>query len=89
MKKMFCCNQCGLCCRNIHLVPDLKDFNIGEGVCKYLDLQTNKCLIYNERPLVCNVEKSFESIYSAFMSEDKYILLNQKGCELLWTKKKL
>ena len=42
---MFECNQCGLCCRNIDKIPQLKDFHNGNGICKYL--HDNKCSIYD------------------------------------------
>ena len=89
MNKKFKCVQCGICCRNIHLVEELKSFDLGNGVCKYLDTETNLCRIYEERPEICNIEKSFDNYYKNFMSEDEYLELNYKGCQLLWEQKKI
>ena len=89
MKKEFKCIQCGICCRNIHLIPKLKDFDLGDGVCKYLNTETNLCRIYNHRPEICNVEKSFDNHYNKLYSEDEYLEMNYKGCQLLWKRKKI
>lgn len=87
MKQVFECRQCGLCCKNIHLVPQLKAFHNGNGICKYLDLTTNLCKIYDERPDICNVERSYELFFSESYSEDEYLKMNYLGCEALWEKK--
>ena len=52
---MFLCDKCGLCCRNIDKVPQLKEFHNGDGICKFLT--NNKCSIYESRPLICNIDK--------------------------------
>lgn len=44
---MFNCNKCGLCCKNIDKIPELKEFNLGNGVCKHLTNE-NLCNIYVE-----------------------------------------
>ena len=71
------------------MVDELKSFDLGDGVCKYLDTETNLCKIYEERPEICNVEKSFDNYYKNIMSEDRYLELNYKGCQLLWATKKI
>ncbi len=38
---MFPCTGCGLCCQNIATVKELKEFDLGNGVCKFFDI---KCL---------------------------------------------
>jgi len=82
MDKTFICNRCGLCCRNIHLSKELANFHNGNGICFYLDQETDLCTIYENRPTICNVEKSYEK-YAAYYSEEEYLALNYKGCELL------
>lgn len=89
MESEFKCNQCGLCCKNIHLIDELKDFHQGDGICKYLDIETNLCKIYEIRPDICNVEKSYENYYSQLYSREDYLQLNQEGCMVLWKKKRL
>ncbi|WQX39868.1 hypothetical protein KVM16_03685 [Helicobacter pylori] len=36
----FPCTSCGLCCRNIARIIELIGFDAGNGVCKFLDLET-------------------------------------------------
>ena len=38
---MFPCTSCGLCCQNISTVVELKEFDLGNGVCKHLDTLNN------------------------------------------------
>jgi len=87
-KKVFHCLQCGECCRNIHLVESLKDFHNGDGVCIYLDEETNLCRIYENRPLVCNVEASYKVFFSSVMGWEEYLKINYEGCEILCQKKR-
>lgn len=85
---MFNCIRCGLCCKNIHLVDELKNFHNGDGICRYLDLQTNLCNIYHNRPDICNVEKSYEKIFYKKYTKEEYINMNYKGCKVLWKMEK-
>lgn len=89
MDKKFNCIQCGLCCKNIDYIKELKEFDLGNGTCKYLDLRTNKCKIYNKRPDICNIEKSYDSHYYKIYTEEEYLKLNYKGCQLLWKTKRI
>ena len=47
---MFPCTGCGLCCQNITNIEELKEYDLGNGVCKYFDSISNKCKIYDDRP---------------------------------------
>ena len=47
---MFPCSGCGLYCRHIDNTRELKDYDLGNGVCKYIDVITNSCTMYNSRP---------------------------------------
>ena len=89
MKSKFECNMCGLCCRNIHLIDQLKDYHNGDGICMYLDLKTNLCAIYENRPIICNVEKSYQVYFSQLYTEEEYIEMNHKGCKVLWQKERV
>ena len=53
---MFDCDKCGLCCRNIHKIPQLKEYDLGNGVCRYLT-SNNLCSIYENRPDIYNSKK--------------------------------
>ena len=79
---IFPCERCGLCCKHINLIPQLKNFDSGDGRCIHL-MNNNLCSIYGKRPDVCNVSKMYELVYSKRMSEDEYIKLNIAGCESL------
>ncbi len=56
--------SCGLCCKNITGIIELVGFDAGNGVCKFLDLETNLCKIYESRPLICRVDEAHKKLYS-------------------------
>lgn len=82
MKKMqvFNCNKCGLCCAHIGGV-DYSGLDRGDGVCRFL--KGNLCSIYEQRPLLCRVDESWEKIFSAQMSREDFYELNYKSCKAL------
>ena len=43
----------------------------------------NLCAIYEKRPIICNVSKMFELVYSSWMTEEDYWKLNFEGCKKL------
>lgn len=63
---MFICTRCGLCCRNIDKIPELREFHKGDGVCIHLS-EDNLCNIYMNRPDICNTEKMYELKYNLFL----------------------
>lgn len=63
---MFICTKCGICCKNIDKVPELADFDLGNGTCKYLT-KDNTCAIYLSRPDICSVEKMYEKNIKIFI----------------------
>ncbi len=82
---MFKCEKCGLCCRNIAGITELKDFDDGSGVCVHLT-EDNLCDIYSFRPDICNVEIMYDKYYSNVMSRDHYEALNMECCRYLQSK---
>lgn len=75
------CKNCkAYCCRKIGLLN--KDLDRGDCVCKYLD-ENNKCMIYANRPLICNTDRLYELLYKDLMSKEEWVLLNLQGCEKL------
>jgi uncharacterized protein len=55
--KTFPCTQCGCCCQHIHIVLPI-DFPYkvdSKGVCEKFNKSTKKCIIYDSRPLICNI----------------------------------
>lgn len=79
---IFPCEQCGLCCNHIDLIPQLQNFDSGDGRCIHL-MNNNLCSIYESRPDICNVSKMYELVYHKQMSEEEYIKLNIAGCNEL------
>ena len=77
---MFLCTKCGLCCRNIGEIPELREYDTGNGTCIHL---TEECLcdIYTDRPDICNVEKMFDQKYKYLMTRDEYDYFNSAGCK--------
>ena len=80
---MFPCTSCGLCCQNITNVIELNDFDRGNGVCKYLNLISNQCEIYDDRPDICRVDKMYKKEYSHVYTKEAFYIENAKVCNTL------
>ena len=78
---MFSCDKCGLCCRNIDRIPELKTFHNGNGICKFLI--NNKCSIYDRRPLICNVDRVYEKFFRTSYTLEEFYKLNHQVCMML------
>lgn len=79
----FPCTHCGICCKNISNIAELKEFDKGNGICKYLNLQSNACEIYDTRPEICRVDVMFEKNYRKFFGKSEFYALNISACEAL------
>ena len=86
---MFPCSYCGLCCQNISQIKDLKNFDLGNGICKYYDFTTRHCKIYPNRPDICNIEKMYNRIYFEQYSRQEFYKLNASICNKLQDKYKI
>ena len=75
----FPCAKCGLCCRMIRSVPELAEYDNGNGVCRYLE--NNICSIYESRPQVCNVSEMYNARYASSMAEREFVEVNLRSCE--------
>lgn len=80
MMSTFPCTQCGACCSNINHLDFLNEYN-QNGVC--INLQNNKCAIYDSRPLLCKINEAFDTIFSMYMSREEYYLANALACNEL------
>lgn len=78
---MFPCKQCGCCCRNVGKMPWGKAMALPNGICKYLNQQTNLCTIYAKRPLVCNVDAYYDAFIKDSMDRETFYKLNVVECE--------
>ena len=81
MFNSFPCNSCGLCCKNIGHIYELKSYDRGDGVCRYLE--RNLCSNYEERPLICRIDKMYDHVYHQSFSKEEYYTLNLKACKKL------
>lgn len=77
----FDCDCCGLCCRNIGGIPQLSQFDRGDGVCCHLS-DENLCKIYESRPEVCSVDRMY-SRFAPSMSKASYYEMMSRSCQFL------
>ena len=85
----FPCTCCGVCCKNIAGIEELKDFDLGNGVCKFLNEKTKQCDIYEQRPKICKIDEMFDFHYSKYFSKEQFYLINIKSCNLLQEKENI
>lgn len=67
------CDCCGECCKHVELIAEMKDFDRGDGICKYLN--NNRCAIYKKRPNICNGKYIYENYFSHMSVEDFHKLM--------------
>jgi len=77
---LFPCTSCGLCCQNISKVQELKNFDLGNGICKYFDPINNECKIYDTRPDICSIDKMFQFEYKKYFTKEAFYMENAKVC---------
>ena len=84
MNAAFPCTGCGACCRSIRLSEFTVALDRGDGTCRHLDDNHNTCTIYDSRPTICNIQRTYEQTYKPIVSWSKFVALNQIACgELL------
>ena len=80
----FPCTSCGLCCRHIGHIKQLVDYDRGDGVCKHFDENQTTCKIYEDRPLVCQVDEMYEKAYRhQFKNKLAFYKANAEVCNAL------
>lgn len=93
----FPCTQCGLCCKQMdkvlsnptpfdwmqELVDDFPYQALSNGHCEML--HNNQCMVYEDRPLLCNLERTVDELDIGF-TKDQWFALNERGCEILQDK---
>ena len=67
------------CCKHLDLVPLMRDYDRGDGVCIHLN-NNNLCSIYKSRPNICNGKYIYENDYS-HMSVDEFHIMVSQWCE--------
>jgi Fe-S-cluster containining protein len=78
----FPCDKCGLCCRSLDKSIVYDDLHNGSGVCRYLNIGTNLCSIYDKRPEKCNINDSYKH-FKNILNFDEYVKLNIEACKKL------
>lgn len=78
---MFKCNKCGKCCKNLDKSEVYAFLDRGDGICKYL--KDNLCSIYEDRPLMCRVDTSYEVYFRDTYPIEEYYKLNYEICKKL------
>lgn len=75
------CSKCNaVCCR--HVTADFLKSADGD-ICKWLDREKNICRIYDDRPLICNVDKYWEQNLRHKISYEEWIELQVDSCDEL------
>lgn len=85
----FPCSKCGACCRNISNIPQLKEFDNGKGVCKFLNILLGTCEIYETRPDVCRIDKMYKKYFKHIYSKREFYVVNMKACNILQDKENI
>ncbi len=83
---MFPCSSCGACCRSIAQIEELREYDLGNGICKYFDIQNMICKIYEIRPDICRIDLMFEKEYFKYYNEKEFYKLNAEVCNKLQVK---
>ena len=76
----FPCIKCGLCCKKVNNVPKMSYLDRGDGIC--LHLKDNICLIYSDRPFLCNSEKVYSKYFSNMPKEEYYAIILKHCIEI-------
>lgn len=80
---MVDCKGCkAYCCRQVGRFPFMKDYDRGDGVCRFLD-ENNRCMDYENRPPICNTDVMYERYFSKFMTREAYDKMNSDACNQL------
>lgn len=84
---MFDCSKCGQCCQNLKGVELYSDLDRGDGICKFL--KENLCSIYENRPIICRIDESYDLYFKDSYTKEEYYELNHRACEALIENKKV
>lgn len=79
----FPCTACGKCCRRVSVSEQTAYLSRGDGVCRYLDEQSNLCTIYQTRPLVCRVEDYYRAHLAEQYTWTEFVRINLEICNKL------
>ena len=77
----FPCTACGQCCRHVNRSSQTAYLSRGDGICVYLDEKANLCSIYEHRPLICQVEKYYQTYLQKEISWEAFVNINLELCQ--------
>ncbi|NQZ07808.1 MAG: YkgJ family cysteine cluster protein [Algicola sp.] len=80
---IFPCDNCGKCCQYVNLSEETKWLDRGDGICRHLDENTKFCLIYDDRPDICNVKFQYKKNYAQNYTWQEFVDLNVQVCSEL------
>ena len=78
---MFQCDCCGLCCKHLAESDLYRELDRGDGVCMFFNEETNLCDIYEDRPVLCNVDRMYELYIKDMFTREEYYALNYDACK--------
>lgn len=79
----FPCDMCGLCCQNVGRSDIYKSLDRGDGVCRYYQIDTHKCSIYLQRPILCNIDAYYDKYLRDVCNRSEFYKMNQQVCNEL------
>lgn len=77
----FQCSACGICCTKLEGNEIYQDLDRGDGTCIHFDEESRLCKIYENRPLICRVDKMYEEYFTDKFSRKEYYQLNYSFCQ--------
>lgn len=73
----FPCTGCGACCRQL---PPGSALNRGDGACRHHDEATRRCIVYAQRPLICQVDELYRQRLAVLLPRRVYYMLQAQAC---------
>jgi uncharacterized protein len=78
----FPCTECGICCKNINLIPELSQYDLGNGTCQYLGIDL-RCTAFELRPYICQSKAIYIKQYHDKIAYKDFMYLSAKVCTTL------
>jgi uncharacterized protein len=78
----FSCTECGVCCKNIHLIPELQEYDLGNGTCQYLG-SNQRCTAFELRPYICQSKAIYINQYQHSLPYKDFLWISAKVCDTL------
>lgn len=66
---------------NVDKSPIYAELDRGDGTCRYFDDDSKLCDIYENRPLLCNVDEMYKRFFKDEIPIEEYYKLNYESCK--------